>query len=334
MQVVTPNLVSGKKVLLRYDIDVPIQDGKVTDDFRLKAGLPTLKLCLEHGKQVILMGHIGRPDGREVPELSVAPIYEWLKQQGFEEDLKSDKLRLLENLRFENWEDGCDLGYAKELASFGDVYINEAFAAYHPAASTTLLPKLLPHAAGLRFANEVKKLSQVRENPKRPLVIILGGAKIEDKLPAIRFFSSKADTILVGGKLVHEIKQQNIDLPQNVLVGNLSEDGLDIKSDTLNEWENPIKNAKMIVWNGPLGKIQDTKYKIQDLDSARGTYQLTQMILQSSAEVIIGGGDTVGFLKSANFMEEFEFKGFISTGGGAMLKFLLDGDLETINALT
>ena len=158
------NNVDGKRVLIRYDIDVPIKDGKVMDDFRLKAGLTTVRFCLQFATEVVLTGHIGRPklddngapSDEDVLNLSVSPVYDWFYQNGFEKDLDSKKLKILENLRFEKGEDEASLDYAKELASLGDFYINEAFASYHPAASTTVLPTLLPHAAGLNFAKEVE----------------------------------------------------------------------------------------------------------------------------------------------------------------------------------
>src|SRR3989344_1651906 len=179
---ITPELISGKRVLLRYDIDVALHyaqgsprgftpRGKpvVGEEFKLKAGLATLKLCLENAKKVILMGHLGRPEGKVMEELRAAPVAEWFKAQGFQPEI-------LENLRFDPREEAGDLNYAKELAQMGDVYVNEAFSAYRPAASTTVLPTLLPHAVGLHFAQEVRVLRGVREKPKKPFVAIMGGA--------------------------------------------------------------------------------------------------------------------------------------------------------------
>ena len=339
MQVVSPDLVKGKKVLLRFDIDVPIQNGKVVDDFRLKAGLPTLKLCLENAEQVIIMGHIGRPGGREVLELSVEPIHDWLVENDLRSHLSSGKLKLLENLRFEVGEEGCDLEYANKilkLAASGEprfqrvqndddnlFYVNEAFAAHHPSASTTVLPTLLPHAVGLRFAEEVQKLTEVRENPERPLVVIIGGVKIEDKGPAIEAMSKIADTVLVGGKLASELGQKYHDRDTNVLAGSLTEDGMDISQKTVEEWEPIIRGAKMIVWNGPLGKVEEEKY-------SKGTEEIARAIIDSGAQSLIGGGDTIKVLNRLGILEKFSF---VSVGGGAMLKFLTEGTLATIKAL-
>ncbi|KKQ77908.1 MAG: Phosphoglycerate kinase [Candidatus Daviesbacteria bacterium GW2011_GWF2_38_6] len=196
MQVITKDLINGRRVLLRYDIDVVLHP---LEDFKLKAGLETLKLCLENASKVILMGHLGRPEGKPVESLRVAPIVEWFKSQGFEPEI-------LENLRFDPREESGDLDYARELAQMGDFYINEAFSSYRPAVSTTVLPTLLPHAAGLHFAQEVEILTRVRNNPKKPFVAIMGGAKVTDKLPVIEVLAKKADAVLVGGKLVSEIR--------------------------------------------------------------------------------------------------------------------------------
>jgi len=322
MDVVTASYVAGKKIILRYDIDVPILNGQIVDDFRLKAGLETLRLCLEHGESVVMIGKIGRPEGRVVPELSVAPVYKWLQEKEFEADLKSGKLKLLENLRFEEGEEKADLDYATSLAEYGDFYVNEAFASYRPEASTTILPTLLPHAAGLRFAQEVEKLTKVREDPEKPFVVIMGGAKVEDKLPVIQTLAQKADVVLVGGKLVAELKRQKLDLPTNVMVGKMTDDGLDISGDTVLAWENIIRGAKEIIWNGPLGKVEDPK------NTASKT--IAHWIENSGAQSTVGGGDTIAALQKWGMLDNFTF---VSTGGGAMLKLLSDGTLPTIEAL-
>lgn len=334
MEVITQDLISGKKVLLRYDIDVALGKGtgdrlQVTEDYKLKAGIPTLQFCLQYAQTVTILGHIGRPEGKVVDELKVEPIIEWFKTQGFVEDLGSGKLTILENLRFDPREDEADLEFAKELSLKGDVYINEAFSAYRPAASTTVLPTLLPHAAGLHFAQEVKKLTEVRNppagGPKKPFVAIMGGAKVTDKLPVISALAKNADCVLVGGKLVSDIRQQNIDLPKNVLVGKLNGDGFDIALETVESWRSLISGAKMIVWNGPLGKSEDPKYNQTEI--------IAKMILESGAEVVIGGGDSVAALNQYGLLKEAEQNAFISVGGGAMLKLLADGTLPTIEAL-
>ncbi|MEK7617302.1 MAG: phosphoglycerate kinase [Patescibacteria group bacterium] len=339
MQIVSANLISSKRVILRYDMDVALGKRKVIEDFKLKAGLKTLDLCLEHAESVIMMGHVGRPDGKVVEDLKVAPIVDWFRNQGYLGDLESGKLKILENLRFDSresfdWFDNTHhkfvqdkeaLEFAKELASKGDVYINEAFSSYRLASSTTIIPILLPHAAGLHFAEEVRVLGGVRENPKKPFIAIMGGGaagKDEEKFPVISLLSKNADAVLVGGKLVAEIREQNIEVPKNVLVGKLTEDGYDLASETVDAWENLIKAAKMIVWNGPLGKFEDPKN-----DS---TKKVGKIVANSEAESIVGGGDTVSALNQAGLLDKFSF---VSVGGGAMLKLLADGTLPTIEAL-
>lgn len=340
MQVVNSSLIAGKRVLLRYDIDVALeckvqsfdyaQDKsvkcKVKEDFKLRAGLATLRLCLDNASEVILIGHVGRPGGKVVAQLSVEPIRQWFFEHGFSADLDSQKLVILENLRFDPREEAADIEYAKELANKGNFFVNEAFSSYRPAVSTTVLPSLFPQrVAGLRFAKEVNKLTEVLQNPKKPFIAIMGGAKVKDKLPVIQALAKKADAVLVGGKLVAEIKEQNISLSGNVMVGKLSEDGFDISADTTSAWAGLISKAAMIVWNGPVGKFEDPQ--------CNQTEKVAKLILNSGAEVVIGGGDSVAALDQAGLLEEAEKSAFVSVGGGAMLKFLSDGTLPTIQAL-
>ena len=333
MQVLTSNLIQNKKVLLRLDLDVPIgprianslpstaEDPVVQDDFRLLAGMETLGFCLDHAESVIIMGHIGRPNGED-PSLTVKPIVNWLEEGYGHITLPEGKLHILENLRFEEGEDACDLSFAKELAQFGDVFINEAFASHHPSSSTTILPKLLPHAAGFTFAKEVEVLKEIREKPQKPFIAIIGGAKIEDKLPAVLSLAKIADAVLVGGKIASEIKEKNIEIPPNVMVGKLTEDGLDIAAETVDSWQHLIEQAKLIVWNGPLGRVEDEKN-----DKSRN---IAQMVTSSNAKTILGGGDTISFLDKLGILNKFSF---VSTGGGAMLEFIIKGTLPSIEAL-
>lgn len=354
MQVVSPELILGKKVLLRYDIDVALENGKVVEDFKLKAGLTTLKLCLENASKLVLIGHIGRPfetaqdeSKGNPPQFSAKPIHQWLQGElgteiefidSLEKAQASDaKIILLENIRFFHGEElgsvyhatcsskTCDVDFAHKLAVLGDFYVNEAFSSYRPAVSTTILPTLLPHAAGLHFVKEVETLLNVRNNPKKPFVPIMGGAKVEDKLPVIEVLAKRADAILVGGKLVVQIQEKNLNLPGNVMIGKLSEDGFDIAPETAESWNKLIRQSRMIVWNGPLGKFEDPKND--------QTKKVADMVLQSNAEVIIGGGDTIAALNQAGLLEKAEEKAFISVGGGAMLKLLADGTLPTIEVL-
>lgn len=322
MQVVTPQLISGKKVLLRFDLDVALSGGKVCEDFRLIAGLPTLELCIKHAQSVVLIGHLGRPGGKIVPDLSVSPVVDWLEKKLFYYRLPIGKLHILENLRFEEGEENCSLEYAQKLAKLGNFYINESFAAYREASSTTILPRLLPSTAGLQFAQEVERLAEVRKNPKKPLVFIIGGAKIDDKLPVVLEMSKIAAAVLVGGKLPQEIRKKGVDLPGNVMVARMNEDKEDITANTLDAWSEIINSAGTIVWNGPVGFFENPKNNKTKL--------LANLITGSGAETIAGGGDTVAALNKWNLLDKFSF---VSTGGGAMLKLLETGTLPTIDAL-
>ena len=323
MQVVTPELIQNKRVLLRLDLDVPLENGVIQDDTKILAGMDTLGLCLEFASSVTICGHLGRPEGKEDPALSVKPIVDWLEEGYGHIQLPHGKLHILENLRFESGEDAADPEFAKELASHGDFFVYEAFSSHRPAASTTVVPTLLPHAVGLRFAQEVDELMQVRENAIRPLVVILGGAKVDTKMPVIKAMAAKADVVLVGGKLAAEIKEQGIaDLPTNVMVAKLNEDGFDISEETTAAWVNLLKTAKEVVWNGPLGKFEEDKYN--------QTQKIAQAIIDSGAKSIIGGGDTISAATKYGLIDKFTF---VSVGGGAMLKLLADGTLPTIEAL-
>jgi phosphoglycerate kinase len=338
MRVVTPEIIEGQRVLLRLDLDVPLQevDGKmvVADDSRLKAGLPTLEMCLDTAKSVVVMGHLGRPEAQEDPKLSVAPVVDWFESQGlYIGDHDQVEFGILENLRFEVGEEACAPSFARSLAELGDIFINESFAAYRESASTTVLPRLIPSMAGLNFAAEVVSILQFRNQPISPCVVVMGGAKVEDKLKLIKYLQTTADCVLVGGKLVGEIKDQNLTFGQNVILGSLNEAGTDITQATIDSWSRIISLSKTIIWNGPLGKIENGDHSTEDgLILAQGTYQIAQAIFNSNANILIGGGDTIGFLQNQNLIPQSD-KLFISTGGGAMLKLLESGSLPTIDAL-
>lgn len=323
-------MISGKTVLLRADLDVPLghfkDNGKdrmvVLDDFRLRTLLPTLYLCLQYAEKVIVMGHIGRPKGVE-KELSVAPIVDWFDREVPEYDFPRDRFQVLENLRFEEGEDECSEKYAKELADLGNFYVNEAFAAHHPASSTTVLPKLLPHACGFHFEHEVRVLKGIRENTyERPVVAIIGGAKIEDKLPVVSTLAKVTDHVLVGGKLPQEIDEQGITLPGNVLIAKMEEGGKDLSEESIQQFRQILKTAKQVVWSGPMGQYEKGFNK--------GNKALAEEIISSGAESIIGGGDTINALTLLGLIDFFSF---VSVGGGAMLEYLVKGTLPTIEAL-
>ncbi len=295
----------GKRVLVRGDLDVPLRDGAVTDDTRIRECLPTIKYLLEHGASVILMGHLDRPEGRVVEKLKMAPVQEKLTEL-----LGSSNFTLRENLRFNPGEENNDPEFAKELASQGDFYVNEAFAASHRAhASVVGVPQLLPHCAGLHFVKEVENLSKVIENPQKPLVFVIGGAKPETKMPLVEEFKKKTDFVLVGGKLAAS--------------NDLAKDGLDINSEAIQRFLEIIKTARTIVWNGPMGKYEDEKWQ-------EGTRKIAVAIAQSPGFKVVGGGDTIAALTKFGLLVKMDY---VSTGGGAMLEFLAKGTLPGIDAL-
>lgn len=303
----------GKKVLVRCDFD----------GGRLKENLPTIKYLLDSGaKKIILMGHLGRPEGRVVEDLKLAPV-----EEKFRRLLPSKNIIFLENLRFDKREEENDLTFAKELAELGDFYVNEAFASSHREhASIVGIPKFLPHCAGLHFASEVKNLSKVLENPRRPLVFVIGGAKPETKLVYILDFARIADFVLVGGLLVQKsnIKTQiqNLKL-KSVLFAGLTGDGFDINSEAIREFVEIIKKAGTIVWNGPMGKYEEP-------EEQEGTRKIGEAVGNGEGFKIVGGGDTISALKKFGLLDKMDY---VSTGGGAMLEFLAKGTLPGITAL-
>ncbi|PIQ69980.1 hypothetical protein COS55_02895 [Candidatus Shapirobacteria bacterium CG03_land_8_20_14_0_80_40_19] len=294
----------GKKVLVRCDFD----------GARLEENLPAVKYLLDNGaKKIILMGHLGRPEGRVVEDLKLAPV-----EKRFRELLDSKNIIFLENLRFDKREEENDAGFAKELAGLGDFYVNEAFASSHRQhASIVGIPKFLPHCAGFHFASEVENLSKILENPKRPLVFVIGGDKLETKLPLVVELAHFANSVLVGGALT-----QNMNI-NNVLFAKPTDDGFDISDDSIMKFGEIIKKAGTVVWNGPMGKFEDEKWEM-------GTRKIAEAIAGCGGFRVVGGGDTISALKKFNLIDKMDY---VSTGGGAMLEFLAKGTLPGIEAL-
>lgn len=346
--------VSGKRVFLRADTDVPLSELRTTnseprtieDETRLKAWLPTLEFLLEQGATVIIGGKLGRPEGID-PKLSLWPVGRWLVNRfndlnhlsnmsldGFSGWKILDNLFLLENLQFYKEEKANDESFAEKLATLSDVYVNDAFAVCHRShASIAGIPRLLPHFAGLRLQKEVEVLGSILENPKRPLVVIIGGKKVETKLPLVSKMGSFADRVLVGGLIAKEIKEVH----PNLTVATLNDAGNDLSNKSIQKFVETIKTAKTIVWNGPVGKISNLKSlprrqagQISNQDLEWGTRKIAQAIVESSAYKVVGGGDTVEFLKRIGLLDKFDF---VSTGGGAMLAFLTGEKLPGLEAL-
>lgn len=310
---------NNTKVLIRADLDVPIEDGKIKDTYRLDKLLPTLSFVKERGGKIILIGHIGRPGGEHKEELSTKHLKPY-----FDKVLGENNYKLLENLRFDSREKEGSEDYAREIITKtnADIYVNESFATCHRShTSMVALPKLLPSYVGIRLQEEVDTLSKVLEDPNRPLVLIVGGAKVETKKPVIDKFLEIADDILVGGKIGFDWKGKT---PKNLhLPVDYKEEKKDIGNKTLEEFVSIISSAGTVVWAGPIGLFEDPKY-------AEGTKKVIQAIVDSKATSMVGGGDTVAALKKFGMVEKM---GFVSTGGGAMLKFLETKTLPALEVL-
>ena len=332
--------IKNKKVFLRVDLDVPILDGKIEDDSRLRASLPTIEFLLKNNSFIILAGHRGRPACPD-PNLSLAPIANWYKEilktsiaEGKLEEFEGWKLGqqifLLENLRFFRGEEENSLGFARNLAKMAEAYVNDAFAVSHRAhASIVGIAQFLPHFCGLRLQEEIEVLSKVLKFPERPLVVIIGGAKLETKLPLVKKMHGFSDFVLVGGEIAEQdrflLKIQHDKIKEKksiLLISEQNEEGTDVTKKSAENFVQIIRIAKTIIWNGPLGIVE----KGQDF----GTREVAEAIISSKAYSLVGGGDTVSYLRKINLADKFSF---VSTGGGAMLEFLSGEKLPGLEAL-
>jgi phosphoglycerate kinase len=329
--------VQNKTVLLRVDLDVPIKNSVVEDDSRLNAWLPTLQYLLTEGARVIIVGHLGRPEGKE-EHLTLLPVVRWLSQKlkiqnsnlntikigEFEGWELSDKISILENIRFYQEEEENNQDFAKKLASLAQIFVNDAFATAHRAhASTESVAHFLPSFAGLRVLEEVKVLSEILENPKRPLCVIIGGAKIETKLPLVKKMHQFGGTICGDEETILSVANEETTHQSILLLAETLEDKKDITLKSVENFLQVAKEAKTIVWNGPLGQIEEEEYQ-------KGTEVLAEGLIKIPAFTVVGGGDTVGFLRKKNLIDKFSF---VSTGGGAMLEFLAGEKLPGLVAL-
>ena len=314
--------VCEKRVLVRADFNVPLSEqGEILDDFRIKETLPTIKYLIKRGAKVILMAHLDNPGGKFVKELQLKPISERLTE------LLGEKVDLLENLRFNPGEESNDESFAKELAQKGDIYINDAFGACHrDHASIVGVPKFLPSGAGFLLEREVTCLTKLKTNPEKPLVAIIGGAKVETKVRVINKISEKADFVLISGLIGKGIIGQKMTLkhPKKIVFPvDETGGGKDIGPETIKLFKEKISQAKTIFWNGPLGKIEDEEFTL-------GTKEIAEAIAQSNAFSVAGGGETVEFITKLGLVKKFSH---VSTGGGAMLAFLSGEKLPGLQAL-
>ena len=327
----------NKKVLLRNDFNVPLSEkSEILDDFRIKAGLPTINYLLEQGAAIILISHLGRPEGRET-KFSLKPIAERLTKlldkpvelldEIVKKKIQPGQIAILENIRFYKEEEENDKKFAKKLADLADIYINDAFSASHREhASIVGIAKYLPSGMGFLIEKELANLDKILKNPEKPFVVIIGGKKVETKTKFIDKFSEMADFVLLGGLLPKEIEEQNIKLkhPEKVIMPIDWLDGTaDIGEKTIELFKEKIKKARTIFWNGPLGKIEIEKY-------TKSSREISQAIVDSQAFSVVGGGETVEFITQLGLLDKFSF---VSTGGGATLDYLVDGQLVGLDAL-
>ena len=371
--------VKGKKVLVRCDFNVPLDENKnITDETRINAALPTIKYLLDNGAAVILCSHLGRPKGEFNMKYSLAPVAKRLSEKlGFEVKLAKDVIGpdakklaaevkpgeaiLLENVRFQPEEEKNDPAFAKELASMADLYVSDAFGTVHRAhASTAGVAAYLPAVAGFLIGKELDFLGSAVENPKRPFVAILGGAKVKDKIGVITNLLEKVDTLIIGGGMAYTFQkamgkeigkslldEERIDLAKdlmekakakgvklllpvdNVCGSDFSNDcniitvdadqgipadyeGMDIGPKSVKLFSDAIKEAKTVVWNGPMGVFEFPNF-------AKGTLAIATAMAESDAITIIGGGDSAAAVTQMGLADRMSH---ISTGGGASLEFL------------
>jgi phosphoglycerate kinase len=305
--------IKGKTVLLRVDFNVPIKNGKVLDDFRIRAALPTIDFLIKKSAKIILLTHLGK-DGKA----SLDPV---IKRFFAVSKIAQNKVVFFDNLRKFPGEINNDQDFAKKLAKMGDLYVNDAFSVSHREhASIVSIPKYLPSFVGLQFEKEVKNLS-VAFKPKHPFLLILGGIKFETKLGVLNKFLPIADKIFIGGALVVKAKKMQIAKNSKIIFPVGDPMALDANVETLEILKKEIKKTKFILWNGPLGNYEN--------GFTKGTIELAKIIGQSKAFSIVGGGDTVAAIEKVG-LDKFSF---VSTGGGATLDFLVNGTLPGIKAL-
>ena len=383
--------VKGKKVLVRCDFNVPIKDGKITDETRIVGALPTIKKLIAEGARVILCSHMGKPKGEPKPELSLAPVAKSLSQHLGKEvifaaddnvvgenakaavaAMKDGDVVLLENTRFRAEETKNGEEFSKELASLADVFVNDAFGTAHRAhCSNVGVTKYLDTAVGGCLINkEIEYLGNAVNNPVRPLVAILGGSKVSSKISVINNLLEKVDTLIIGGGMAYtfmkalgeevgdslleedyidyakemmaKAKEKGVKLliPVDTVVAKAFDNdaesktvgrggieagwqGLDIGEKTIELYKDALKDAKTVVWNGPMGVFEMPNF-------AKGTNAIAAMLADLDATTIIGGGDSVAAVNQAGLGDKMSH---ISTGGGASLEFLEGKDLPGVVAL-
>jgi phosphoglycerate kinase len=336
--------VAGKTVLVRADLNVPLDGRRVADDTRIRASLPTLELLLEGGAaELRVCSHLGRPKTEEDrARYAIAPVVARLREL-----LPDERVHVLENTRFEPGETKNDPGFARELADGCDLYVNDAFGSAHRAhASTEAVAHLLPAYAGLLLLDELEHLGRLLGDVERPFVLTSGGAKVEDKLGVLQNLGGRADTVLIGGKMAEELRDENplefeVELPLDVVAANeFAPDaesrvcayddlpagwlGLDIGPATRRQFAEALAGARTIFWNGPMGVFEWPRF-------AEGTKAIAEAVAANDAAFsIVGGADSVRALNELGLADRVSW---VSTGGGASLELLEGKELPGVAAI-
>ena len=333
--------VAGKRVLVRADLNVPLEDGAVADDTRIRAAVPTLRLLLERGAaEVAVCSHLGRPKGPD-PAFAIAPVAACLT--GLVPD---ERVRVLENTRFDPGETKNDPETARRLAEGMDLYVDDAFGSSHRAhASTEAVAHLLPAYAGLLLLAELEHLGRLLREVERPFVLVAGGAKVEDKLGVLRNLGGRADTVIVGGKMAEELRHGAslpfpVELPSDVVAAaafaadaesrvapydDLPDGwlGLDIGPASRARFGELIRTAKTVFWNGPMGVFEWERF-------AEGTKAVAEAVAAVDGYTVVGGGDSVRAISELSLDVEVSW---VSTGGGASLELLEGKELPGVAAI-
>jgi len=333
--------VAGRRVLVRADLNVPLEDGRIADDTRIRAALPTLELLLERGAaEVVVCSHLGRPKGAD-PAFAIAPVAARLTEL-----VPDDRIRVLENTRFVAGETKNDRETARTLAEGMDLYVNDAFGSVHRAhASTEAVAHLLPAYAGLLLLAELEHLGRLLGEVERPFVLVAGGAKVDDKLGVLRNLGDGADTVIVGGKMAEELREGAalpfpVELPTDVVAAAAFEPdaetrvapydelpagwlGLDIGPDTRERFAELIRGARTIFWNGPMGVFEWERF-------AEGTKAVAEAVAAVDGYTVVGGGDSVRAISELELDDDVSW---VSTGGGASLELLEGKELPGVAAI-
>jgi phosphoglycerate kinase len=330
--------VAGKCVLVRADLNVPLEGGRVADDTRVRAALPTLEWLLEKdAAEVRVCSHLGRPKGQDAA-FSMRPVEEHLRGL-----LPDERLQVLENTRFDPGETKNDPGFARALADGAELFVQDAFGSVHRAhASTVGVAELLPAYAGLLLERELEELGKLLGDVERPFVLVSGGAKVEDKLGVLQNLGGKADEVLVGGKMAEQIREANplpfdVVLPRDVVAASAFEEdaetrvvpydalldgwlGLDIGPETRRDFAERVSRARTVFWNGPMGVFEWARF-------AEGTKALAEAVAAVDGFTVVGGADSARALQELGLADRVSW---LSTGGGAALELLEGKELPGV----